>query len=542
MGLSLSPNSISTLMKFCAFTFFLAACLNLAHAQQTCLVSDNGSEIEQVYISLVSSSSTSETTALSCDLIRINHPIAKHFYDKLGCNACLIWFHLNDFNISTWKVPTQFTDSQLLRKAAEFKSSFDSAIIESPGFLNPQESLNDAWEKLNQMAMSDSLLGQRTLMVSEGVFEFDSSDEVMQKFGNQVKDGFDKSLHQVFEIDWNWRRAYKAYLEEELSTCGLENCTTQVRVADYSSAFSVCQDLDSAQCIDRLKSSTSKWIQNQFSVVRCTDSGPILRANAHSEASASLVEFYCGGQTELSRAKTWGGNVLVTDDIAFIGRDELEFYRDDANKNDIEFLGLTTSTNTVDNVTSKLKEELGLGNRNIVWVGTEALKPTYRDGRTGHQPIFDLDMFLAIAPPRDSQQIVLTTKLVPYSTTGRLTNAQKNILGDLNKWLEKCYDSLRVEMGKLGVNLTMINIPTPVEMVGGAITVYYPLVNGLFENVGDSSNFYMPALLSSDLQINSIINTAKSDLGKHKINVIPIYRSMDGSSGVHCKVKVVKRK
>jgi hypothetical protein len=528
-------------MKFCAFSFFLVAYLNVAYAQQTCLVSDNGSKIEQVYISLVSTSSTSDTTALTCNLIKINHPIANHFFDSLGCNACLIWFHLNDFSISTWEVPTQFTGSPLLRKAAKFKSSFDRAIIESPGFLNPQESLNDAWEKLNKLAMSDSMLDQRPVMVSEGLFVFDTSDAVVQKFGHQVKNDFDKSLHQVFEIDWNWRRAYKAYLEEELSSCGLENCTTQVRVADYSSAFSVCQGLDSTQCIERLKSSTSKWIQNQFTVVRCTNSGPILRANAHSEASASLVEFYCGGKTEPSRAKTWGGNILVTDDIAFIGRDELEYYCDDANENDIVFLGLTTSTNTVDNVTSKLKEELALGDRDIVWVGTDALKPTYREGRTGHQPIFDLDMFLAIAPPRDSQQIVLTTKLVPYSTTGRLTIAQKNMLGDLNKWLEECYDSLRVEMDKRRVNLTMINIPTPVVMVGNTITSYYPLVNGLFENVGDSSNYYMPALLRSDLQINSIIYTAKSHLGNHKINVIPIYRSMDGSSGVHCKVKVVKR-
>jgi len=260
---------------------------------------------------------------------------------------------------------------------------------------------------------------------------------------------------------------------------------------------------------------------------------------------------YCKDSIEIGSTIIEGGNMLVSGNYAFIGRDVLEYYKDDSNTLAIDKLGLDTNNNNEAQIDSALKKSLSLEKDfQIVWIGTGDARYNYdpdgitwyANGKRGfyHIPLFHLDMFFNPGPIVNDSMLYLKGKLINLKSS--TDTSEKRALDSLNTWISDAVDSvLNQKMKKFILKSVEVELPIIFESGEGGkakISEVSGHCNGLFEYRNDTLTYLLP--LASDT-VDSVAQGIMNKLDQVGINVIPIPLSSKKKSGLHCKVKVVGR-
>lgn len=545
------------------------------------LLNDSKGEISRVYISMAK---TGDQSTLPKEELLKGSAAAKYFYDKIGCDACLIWFYMVDGSIVNWKIDVENSLSEPNNELIALKKKFDESLkvyysaninaesIKFPPNLDLQKELDQAWGNLlfnPQHFGIDKLSATKDtmLILRSERFENETNSILIPDLAKLVQTKLDKPY---LLDDWNWRIAfYKSQVEKVneaknacVGTGTLADCYKVVRVVDYS-LFTSCTGLNDYDCEQRLSNSMQEWIQDRFNTVLINDKEEPIIYSTNTDSTGNAIEMpivdylksYCGDNLVTGNTVVQGGNVWYTDSLTFIGKDVLEYYRDDKNRWAYEKLGLTSATNNKKNIESKIIEELHLKNVKIVWVGIPKGKFNYApthlkyhvNGKRGFSsmPAYHLDIFFNPGPILAGKQIYLMGVVEPANKPAA-TKEELRICKKLNCRIMKCMTT--VDDAILQKRLTPIRIEIPLranfhENAGTTeIKEYISYPNGLFETTDSECRYLIPSepenYSGNEERMADIIGNLKT----YGITAIPIWETVVRNSGIHCQVKVIKRK
>ncbi len=574
----------------------LSASCQSIQSGNTLIDSHNG-RISKVLISLVGAESTVLPTTENISKDRV----ASFFLNRLKCDACLVWVQLSKGSVLVWpKVDSlvEFSfasDNDIREELNAIKLRFDSArasiiansiVFELPlsedAFL--KSFLDNQWEKklTNQVAKDNSV----EALLDSGRFEieryvycyFDDGEfRVVAAPTSELFGSADDNLQSLIQLDAQWRVAYQQYVstlqfENSDSTFNWLKCVSS-RAIDPTMAYSYCNGLNLKECENLLRQSMYFWIQDKFNTVEEIPSTGISKVQSNympksgagismSHVLSQFVGNHCSGlDTYAGNTVVQGGNILYSKDFALIGRDALSIYMNNNNSYAYEQIGLDSTTNVKDSIEERLKLELNLGARDIVWVGTNDSRDTYDFSHPKlNIPLFHIDMFLTLGPIKiidGKKHITYLLGIPELANSGdRIKPGMDSTINVLVDWIKECRDSLNVQLQKIDHVPEIIEIPLPIVLAEynpisygpdfgweHKVFYYYGFNNGLMECVNDSCWYLMPEIQTREIPPKHSVwgKRVKAKLDSAGIGVIPIFNSIESNWAIHCRVKVLNR-
>lgn len=164
----------------------------------------------------------------------------------------------------------------------------------------------------------------------------------------------------------------------------------------------------------KLNNEHNQWAQDAFVVLE----GPngmtvLLEPMLHVYLGNALVAEQLASTANIllkpTRYRIEGGNILVGDDYALVGKDLLELNRK-------RFFATFPEDNGIHEVTSEFKRLLGV--KYLIWVGCDeatALSLPLRQGEPRLQPLFHIDLFVTLGGkhPKSGNEVVFVAKVYP---------------------------------------------------------------------------------------------------------------------------------
>jgi hypothetical protein len=322
-------------------------------------------------------------------------------------------------------------------------------------------------------------------------------------------------------------------------------------------------------CTGEVFGELGRYFQDRFHIRESTDGVGLNTARAGSLFNSNTVchftqewseyfqNFSCaGGSSADSMCSIAGGNMFVTEDVLFIGKDE--FYRIWYSENMKASLGIkVTNQKSIENALLR-KAYSNPAAKKLIWVGTNDLKEVHSTnsieaGSRMFQPIYHIDLFFnplgTLSPgsksfyfllgvPEETKQIVLNSKIDHLDTA--LNEIRSNVSQALIDagYVPKC---IEVPLGVKYENEFYVNRFTS-------------FCNGLFEKWDGHVNFLMPRYDSAlfipysqdyvDIELLAIenMNNALDSATNNQFEVIPVYSSTyNFNSALRCQVKVIRR-
>ncbi len=288
----------------------------------------------------------------------------------------------------------------------------------------------------------------------------------------------------------------------------------------------------------------SEFIQDPFVVLE-SESGttvllePMIQVNSENALVAEQLAAYAGYLIQPSSMTIEGGNILVGDDYALIGRNTLVANLAIGQQMDPK--------NPAQWVERQIKRTLGV--RYLFWVGSvEKLELGGLDatGTEQFQPFFHLDLFLALAGKnKDGQENILLASINREWIHG-LSPEDLPFIDALDAALDKIKHQLLGSEGKLpGPNFKITRIDMGGEIVekkGQRRFVPFSYLNAHVEWISGMRRIYFPSFPGREAHERELSQTLKFD-GFQTVEFIagPFdeYARNDGS--LHCISKVLLR-
>lgn len=550
-------------------------------------------------ISLVGKSGTGLATTENIQ----KDKVASYFLKRLKCDACLVWVQLTNTSIIVWSPSNELRqqefigDVDLLNELDDLKQKFDSTraamIADSMAFELPisddnylKNLLETNWEnklsaQLNREENKDGYVkSEQSEAGGYAICYFVGGEFLLATVPvNELISTDNDQLKTLLNLDAQWRVAYQQYvnslnLSEAESEFDWLKCVT-VRGIDPTNAYRSCQGMTFDECQSLLRESMYYWIQDRFNTVEYDSITKLTNIQSNflprsgdgisiSHVGAEFIGTHCRNLKGIpGNTIIQGGDILFSKDFVLIGRDVLNHYLDNKNLYAYEQIGLDSTTNIKDSIEKRLKEELHLNGREIIWVGTNDARDTY-DLRhpKGPMPLFHIDMFLTLGPIKEHKGKKCITYLLGIpelvNSGTSLEPNMKNVIRYLADWVKQCRDSLNSTLRKIGYETEVIEIPLPIYLVGYVppgpnvgpdlgwrynVSHYHGFNNGLMECIGDSCTYFMPELDTSEIppHYSSWGERIKVILNSAGISVEPVFNSIQPNAAIHCRVKVLKR-
>lgn len=286
------------------------------------------------------------------------------------------------------------------------------------------------------------------------------------------------------------------------------------------------------------------WVQDCFTVVeqnaRPVLVEPILCQHSHMRKIAEQVATISNVTIKPTRLLFDGGNILVGNDYAVIGRDELE-----RNKIGYAFGEDTTVEKLEEQISLDFCDMLGVNS--IVWIGADQpleLPFAWRSAKTGHQPFFHLDLFVSLGGFYKGCEVVFVAQfeldaehLAGYwKDWKKELEVIKNELNALENYLHKVHTERRSPR----FHIQRIPIGLEVSEHGDLVTFSYN--NGLAEYYLGFSRYFCPVY--NDWE--NLNKKAARSLGGHFDRIVPVKWDFDSlalnKGSLNCMTKVLRRK
>jgi hypothetical protein len=294
----------------------------------------------------------------------------------------------------------------------------------------------------------------------------------------------------------------------------------------------------------------SYWAQDPF-VVMCDENGQIvlLEPMFHTHTENSLLAEQLASSANIllkpTRYRIEGGNILVGDDFALIGKSILEVNR-------LRFFAHLPIEEGQNAVTAELKRVLGL--KYILWVGFDS--PTtmpfgiFQDNEK-HQHIFHIDLFITLGgKDKNSGDEIIFIPKPTIDDTIFVGNDQANWKEDFDQ-LTKVFNDL-ADVFRLnhettpGPRFKVERIPMGIEVSSKGIATLYSYNNAHVEWYHGIKRIYLPHYPKFNSTDKPVQDRARRRLEGLGYRVAFIDSSFDaytkyGRGSLHCLSKVLMR-
>lgn len=295
-----------------------------------------------------------------------------------------------------------------------------------------------------------------------------------------------------------------------------------------------------------LNARLTSWPQDQFTVRKVNGMHLLALSPEYRSNQDATFRAYCKAMIPENESLKWsdandsfttqGGNIHVTENLIFIGKDELNRY---------------SSNSDLDEASEQVKRIVfgTIEGKDVIWIGCDTLGPDLRNSTNSFQPVYHTDLFFApfgfkkndsdetvfqfiISFPvlvEESRQMELQELIEAF--TERFTGTLRNLQQQLDK-------------RKILYEFSIIDLPIRIDE-HGRIQRYWSFANGLVNRAEEKLEFLMP---SYDSDANSAVHKAQTD-ATVKITslgwtVVPISGyELDGDpmGSLRCQVKVLGR-
>jgi len=548
------------------------------------LVSSHQGKIKKAIFSVASKTIQQGSLNLS------SFNVATHLMTTLNCDACIVYYVLNNVKkgiLDRADSAVGIASNEWAQRVDYLKGRLEYLEKNKTVSKNTIRCLQKNWIEYCSSAelgtpdlrpFNDHALNIDTVY---HIKEVNGRLEMLEKHFVRYQDSVIDASSSYLQIYLSLQLEYQEHLKNEMtrffetaipppsSATGCQR--TRPRIINHNSMKS-CKGLSAPQCENHLKNAIYSYVQDGFSTVQQISKGnPVLQTTYMKATSPQVtphlageyVDQFCGQHNRLLSVRSGntivvGGNLLISDKVVFIGQDILESYRNDLNNWVYERLELTRKTNTRKNIEARLKDSLGLGDRAIVWVGTDDRRKTY-DPKVGQLvnrqnnffPFYHIDLFLTLGRiTKDSTGLEKFTYFIgrPVLIADKTTTWASKLSGKkdwkhkqiehLSRWVDDCRKEIDHVLDSLGYLPDPIEIPFPLLFKGNQdIKSYFSYNNGLMECAENGCAYLMPEKPTE----RPWGKKAKTILQEHDIKVTPILNSMRSNSGIHCQVKVIER-
>lgn len=276
--------------------------------------------------------------------------------------------------------------------------------------------------------------------------------------------------------------------------------------------------------------------------------------------SAERLSDTCFSNTSLStqpRIDIEGGNILVFDDLAIVGNEELrgkyvKFPLTVEMKKRLEVLGIDTTGKTESQLTYEFTDSLKsfLGVSRLFWFGNDTASYGYNKSdanRKYHQPIYHVDLFIIPVEFNAKNQRLSILIGIPnhryssYSVPGRRVRKKgRKINCELAKNIRKAVQKLQNDLKLEGIALDTLEIPLPLRFENTPlIERFSPICNGLVESTGGQRTYFMPRSLLH--QSEEAESAALRNLSKRMHKIIMVEAVYGKDSGLRCRMVPLSR-
>lgn len=295
-----------------------------------------------------------------------------------------------------------------------------------------------------------------------------------------------------------------------------------------------------------LNARLTPWPQDQFTVRKKNDKHLLALSPGYRDIQDETFKAYCkmmiperkmlSWSDSFDELRTQGGNMHVTNNLVFIGKDELNKYSSSSNE---------------DEAAERLKM-LVFGTaegKRIIWIGCGDQGPDYRNAIASFQPVYHTDLFFApLGFVRNNSgktvlQFIFSSPVIIEESgqTGfgaALTNLQKRFNETLS--------NLQRQLNEMRITHEFVSIQLPIRVDdSGRIDRYWSFANGLVNRTLERCEFLMPIYVSDTHP--TVLNAQMDAIAKITAlgwTVIPISGyELDGDAmgSLRCQVKVLGR-
>lgn len=236
-----------------------------------------------------------------------------------------------------------------------------------------------------------------------------------------------------------------------------------------------------------------------------------------------------------------GGNVLIGDDYALVGRNLLDRNRmqlfPDMDREEAEAL-----------ITSEFKRRLGM--RYICWIGDRerGSHPLGNGwgGPEGLQPFYHIDLFLALGgKTATGDELVLLAQIDPGSIDPAPHPAQSEVIMKMNAWLQRIGNQLRdPSETSSGPRFHVVELPMSGSFTGEHATAFTPYSyhNAQVECYHGIKRIYLPSF-PRRASLEERIRAQLLTLGFHRVDFLryDFEEFARRRGGLHCLTKVIRR-
>ncbi|MBL4586556.1 MAG: hypothetical protein JKX84_05820 [Flavobacteriales bacterium] len=326
------------------------------------------------------------------------------------------------------------------------------------------------------------------------------------------------------------------------------------RVINFSR---ICDEPNQTEaCKKQIVRGLDQYVQDRFHIRTCQETVCINTANAEDGyGSPFLAKFFsqvCTNcQSEPDRlGGIAGGNMFVSGDIVFMGRDELHRLKRSELRR--QTLG-AKSDSDIDIETAILDavyDRPGIGK--LIWVGTELPRQRYNGSSLysgdWFQPSYHIDLFFHPLGIRNGNEFVYIFGIPPVHTWSDNPKVDA-AYALLRQWLIDTKEELKKNLPKNYV-VEEIEIPTPILIryleEGPTVVDWSSAVNGISENLpNDRINYLFPFSTNYAAKFQGFETTQDAAISlilAAGITVDTVKHIYEPRTGLHCRVKVLSRK
>lgn len=377
-------------------------------------------------------------------------------------------------------------------------------------------------------------------------------------------------------------RYLKAMVEQERSNHGLKTLNPSNRIVLRACTICYCDYVNTPQCdspcISNIEGSLGQYLQDRIHVrilpegTRYLNTSRAYNPNGVCYNTDNWAMFFkgitCSDSSKTDQlCSIAGGNMFVTKDILFVGRDELMELTKSSNRLQSEDAAarrqsIGIPTNDVNTIEKTLLQSVygKTQGKHLIWVGLDKVGKLFGDAkydRASYQSLFHIDLYFSPLGVLNSTNkfyyIFSEPVVIPSSYTGTFNVSElERDLALIRANLDTSLKALGYDPVGIVVPLAVRPFPSEVRRTGRM----HAFANGIMEKRDGKVNYLMPSYAIGrpphEVQIgyDSCFNAAKVSLASglkaavgDKFEVIPVLSSSYTSdSALRCQVKVIERK
>ncbi|MCB9234216.1 MAG: hypothetical protein H6581_21345 [Bacteroidia bacterium] len=294
----------------------------------------------------------------------------------------------------------------------------------------------------------------------------------------------------------------------------------------------------------------SEWAQDAFAVLNRPDGTtallePIYQLHSFNAMVAEQVASATGILIKPTRLHLEGGNLLVGDDYAFVGRNLLE-------RNRLEISHEKGGRPVMDReVISLMKKELGV--HYLYFIGQRkeiSFVVDVPQGKEKFQPVFHLDLFLTLGCKNaEGAEVVFLAEVREEFIFDQDQDRKTKFLQEFRAALNKIARQFKKDFPKLpGPRFELKRFPLPIQIDDKGKAILYSYNNSQVEWFMGIKRMYLPCYRPPDLDNGPFIKAEKEikntldGLGFQSTFVDNAFdRYVERNGSLRCLTKVLKR-